>query len=62
MAPIAIRPTASSGATNTYEYGAEWQPIDDFRLRASYQRAVRAPNVLELFAPAEHRAHVRHVQ
>ena len=42
---------SASGATNTYEYGAEWQPIDDFRLRASYQRAVRAPNVLELFAP-----------
>ncbi|HEY3636910.1 MAG TPA: TonB-dependent receptor, partial [Rhizomicrobium sp.] len=42
----------TAGSTNTYKYGAEWQPIDDFRLRASMQRAVRAPNVLELFAPA----------
>jgi len=42
----------TAGSTNTYKYGAEWQPIDDFRLRGSIQRAVRAPNVLELFAPA----------
>jgi outer membrane receptor protein involved in Fe transport len=42
---------SSTGSTNTYEYGAEWQPIDDFRLRGSIQRAVRAPNVLELFTP-----------
>ncbi|MBV9063351.1 MAG: TonB-dependent receptor, partial [Alphaproteobacteria bacterium] len=40
-----------AGSVTSYKYGAEWQPIDDFRLRASYQRAVRAPNVLELFAP-----------
>jgi outer membrane receptor protein involved in Fe transport len=40
-----------AGAVNSYKYGAEWQPIDDFRLRASYQRAVRAPNVIELFTP-----------
>ncbi len=39
------------GGDQHYKYGAEWQPIDDFRLRASYERAVRAPNVLELFAP-----------
>jgi outer membrane receptor protein involved in Fe transport len=36
---------------SSYKYGAEWQPIDDFRLRASFQRAVRAPNVIELFTP-----------
>ena len=41
----------TAGSTNAYKYGAEWQPIDDFRVRASVQRAVRAPNVLELFAP-----------
>jgi outer membrane receptor protein involved in Fe transport len=40
-----------AGKTDTYEYGAEWQPIDDVRFRASYNRAVRAPNVLELFTP-----------
>ena len=40
-----------SGVVESYKYGAEWQPIDDFRLRASYQRAVRAPNVVEFFTP-----------
>jgi iron complex outermembrane recepter protein len=42
---------STAGAVSSYKYGAEWQPIDDFRIRASYQRAVRAPNVLELFFP-----------
>jgi iron complex outermembrane recepter protein len=41
----------TSGSVSAYEYGLDWQPIDDFRVRASYQRAVRAPNVLELFGP-----------
>ncbi len=41
-----------AGAVSSYEYGADYQPIDDFRFRASYQRAVRAPNVLELFEPS----------
>jgi len=44
--------TSGAKAVHSYKYGAEWQPIDDFRLRASFQRAVRAPNVLELFSPA----------
>ncbi len=38
------------GNVSSYKYGAEWQPIDDFRLRASYQVATRAPNIIELFA------------
>ncbi len=38
------------GSTSTYKYGAEWQPIDDFRIRASFDHAVRAPNTSELFA------------
>ncbi len=42
---------SSAGAVSAYKYGLEWQPIDDFRVRASYERAVRAPNVLEAFGP-----------
>jgi outer membrane receptor protein involved in Fe transport len=38
--------------TNTYKVGLEWAPIQDIRLRASYNRAVRAPNIDELFTPA----------
>jgi iron complex outermembrane receptor protein len=37
--------------TNTYKFGVEYQPIDDVRLRASYNRAVRAPNLQELYQP-----------
>jgi iron complex outermembrane recepter protein len=37
--------------TDTYKLGADWAPTEDFRFRASYQRAVRAPNVQELFRP-----------
>jgi len=42
---------STAGAVSSYKYGFDWQPIDDFRLRGSYQRAVRAPTVLESFAP-----------
>jgi iron complex outermembrane recepter protein len=38
--------------TNTYKVGLEWAPVADVRLRGSFQRAVRAPNVVELFAPS----------
>ncbi len=37
--------------TDTYKIGLEWTPVEDIRLRGSYQRAVRAPNIGELFAP-----------
>ena len=38
-------------STDTYAAGLSWEPIDDIRVRGQYQRAVRAPNVLELFDP-----------
>ncbi|MBL6853148.1 MAG: TonB-dependent receptor, partial [Alphaproteobacteria bacterium] len=41
-----------SGDAHSYNLGLEWQPIDDIRFRGSFQRAVRAPNVSELFTPA----------
>ncbi|MFL6761554.1 MAG: TonB-dependent receptor domain-containing protein [Sphingomicrobium sp.] len=37
------------GGVWTYAAGAELQPIKDVMLRGQYQRAVRAPNVSELF-------------
>jgi outer membrane receptor protein involved in Fe transport len=37
--------------TNTYKFAVEYSPISDIRLRGSFQRAVRAPNVVELFSP-----------
>ena len=37
--------------TDTYKIAAEFAPIKDIRFRGSYNRAVRAPNIQELFAP-----------
>jgi outer membrane receptor protein involved in Fe transport len=37
--------------TNTYKLGLSWAPINDVRLRGSYNRAVRAPNIAELYKP-----------
>jgi outer membrane receptor protein involved in Fe transport len=42
---------STAGAVTSYKYGIQWQPVADIRLRGLYERAVRAPNVLELFTP-----------
>lgn len=42
---------SESGTTHTYKLAGDWEPIEDLRFRASYQRAVRAPHVIELFSP-----------
>ncbi len=36
--------------TDTYKAGLDWAPIDALRFRGSFQRAVRAPNVGELYS------------
>jgi len=38
-----------SEETDTYKAGIEWAPTADFRFRGSFQRAVRAANIVELF-------------
>ena len=35
--------------TDSYKLGLQWAPIGDVMLRGSYQRAVRSPNIQELF-------------
>jgi outer membrane receptor protein involved in Fe transport len=42
---------SNAGTTNTYKVSGDWTIIDGFRVRAGYNRAVRAPNVVELFSP-----------
>ncbi|TXC69049.1 TonB-dependent receptor [Sphingorhabdus soli] len=34
-----------------YNVGLDWSPIEDLRLRGNYSRAVRAPNLAELYTP-----------
>ncbi|WP_298912960.1 TonB-dependent receptor [uncultured Algimonas sp.] len=36
--------------TDSYKVGLDWSPVQPIRFRGSYQRAVRAANVFELFA------------
>jgi outer membrane receptor protein involved in Fe transport len=40
---------STAGTTTTYKFGGEWAPIPDIRFRATYGRAVRAPNIGELY-------------
>jgi len=42
---------SSIGTTETYKIAGDWEPIDGLRIRGGYNRAVRAPHVLELFSP-----------
>ncbi|MBW6522024.1 TonB-dependent receptor [Sphingomonas sp. RHCKR47] len=37
--------------TTTWKAGGSWAPISDLKLRGTYQRAARAPNIGELFSP-----------
>jgi iron complex outermembrane receptor protein len=37
--------------TTTYKAGATFEPVEGLRFRGNYQRAVRAPNIGELFSP-----------
>ena len=37
-------------STNTYGIGLEWAPIAALKLRGSFQHAVRAPSIIELYA------------
>jgi outer membrane receptor protein involved in Fe transport len=41
-----------SGVANSYKLEGTWQPLESVRVRSSYQRAVRAPAISELFSPA----------
>ncbi|MDO6567188.1 TonB-dependent receptor [Alteromonas sp. 1_MG-2023] len=40
----------TSGNATTYKVAADWSITEDYKLRASFNRAIRAPNISELFA------------
>jgi outer membrane receptor protein involved in Fe transport len=42
---------STAGVTNTYKFEVQYAPLDDVRLRGSFDRAVRAPNLIELYNP-----------
>lgn len=50
-AAVRISDYSASGSVTSYEFDARWRPISPLLIRGSYQRAVRAPNIGELFSP-----------
>ena len=42
---------STSGRNNTYKVELDWTPIEDWKIRSSLNRAIRAPNVSELYRP-----------
>ena len=36
---------------DTYKVGLQWAPVEAFRMRGSYQSAIRAPGITELYTP-----------
>ena len=42
-----------SGRTTTTKVGLEWAPIDDITLRGTYGKAIRAPNIGEMFTAGQ---------
>jgi outer membrane receptor protein involved in Fe transport len=42
----------TSGGVSTYKAGLDWRIVEPLLIRGGYQKAVRAPNIAELFLPA----------
>ena len=42
---------STTGVANTYKFELQYAPVAAYRLRASYDKAIRAPSVVELFNP-----------
>jgi len=51
-AAVRLSDYTTSGSVTSYEGDLRWRPIRSLLFRGSYQRAVRAPNIGELFAPS----------
>ena len=47
---VRVADYSTIGSIVSYSGTAVWQPIEDIRLRGTYSRAVRAPNIGELFS------------
>ena len=44
-------PRAPTFDTTTWKVGGSWTPVEGVKIRGNYARAVRAPNIAELFNP-----------
>ena len=50
---VRVSDYSTVGTTFSYNYGGEWAPVEDIRFRVIKARSVRAPNINELFQPAQ---------
>ena len=50
-AAVRVSDYSTMGTNWTFQSGLTYAPVPDLRLRGTYARAVRAPNIDELFAP-----------
>lgn len=48
---VRISDYSTVGSATTWKVGMNWAPIDDLRFRGTFGRAIRAPNIAELFGP-----------
>jgi len=42
-----------AGSADTYKAALQWSPVESLSVRASYNRAIRAPSIAELFLPQQ---------
>jgi iron complex outermembrane recepter protein len=42
---------STTGSVETGKFEVQYEPVSDLRFRGSYQRAIRAPNLIELYNP-----------
>lgn len=47
---VRVSDYSTIGSVFTWKVGGEWAPVDWFRFRGAYNRAIRAPSLNELFA------------
>lgn len=50
-AAVRLSDYSTSGSTTTWNLSGTWAPIRDISFRGTYAKAVRAPNITELFSP-----------
>jgi len=50
-AAVRLSDYSATGSVTSFEADARWRPLDVLLFRGSYQRAVRAPNIAELYSP-----------
>jgi iron complex outermembrane receptor protein len=45
---------STAGHTNAYKFEVQYAPLDDVRFRGSFERAIRAPNLIDLYTPPQY--------